>query len=265
MKTQPAIFIPHGGGPCFFMDWNPADTWDDMAAMLRSIPSRLPQKPDAILIVSAHWEESVITFASGVSPRLEYDYYGFPEHTYQLQYDAQGTPELADRAAQLLRNAGIDARTDDNAPWDHGVFIPLKVAFPDADIPILAMSMKKGLDPAEHVAIGQALAPLREQNVLMIGSGLSYHNLKTFFSPSQTESLAAGEFDDWLCAAVTQTEIPRTQQLQQWQTAPYARQVHPREEHLMPLMVMAGAGGDIRGDVFYRDAIFGKAVMAVSF
>jgi len=267
MQPQPSLYIPHGGGPCFFMDW-PGDPhlWDNMAAMLRAIPASLPQKPSAILVVTAHWEAPVFTFAGAEQPRLEYDYYGFPEHTYQLTYKAPGAPELAEQAAQTLREAGIAAAVDNQAPWDHGVFIPLKVAFPDEDIPVLAMSLKTGLNPAEHLAAGRALQVLREQNVLIIGSGLSYHNLRAFFNPqSQADNQAAQAFDLWLQHSCAQLAPERRTLLERWSDAPGARQVHPREEHLLPLMLVAGAGGDAPGQVFYAEAIMGKAVSAIGF
>ena len=266
MKAQPSLYVPHGGGPCFFMDW-PGDPhlWDNMANMLRSIPERVPQAPKAILLISAHWEAPVFTFAGGAQPELEYDYYGFPPHTYELTYKAAGAPELAEKAAGLLRAAGIEANVDANAPWDHGVFIPLKVAYPNEDVPVLAMSLKQGLDPAEHVAAGKALQSLRDDNVLIIGSGLSYHNLRAFFAPSQSDMQASKAFDDWLNDAAAKPLDQRAEALDHWTTAPAARQVHPREEHLLPMMIVAGAGGDDAGAAFYKDAVFGKAVCAIGF
>lgn len=266
MKAQPSLYIPHGGGPCFFMEWpGNLHLWDNMAAMLRSIPKLVPQKPKAILLVSAHWEAPNFTFCGGLSPRLEYDYYGFPEHTYQLTYPAPGAPELAMQAAALLNNAGISASVDDLAPWDHGVFIPLKVAYPEADIPVLAMSLKQGLDPQEHLAAGKALASLRDENVLFIGSGLSYHNLRAFFASSPSDSDASVSFDRWLNEAAQATPEKRETLLANWSQAPGARQVHPREEHLLPMMVIAGAGAHEIGAPFYQEDIMGKAVSAIGF
>lgn len=263
---QPSLYIPHGGGPCFFMDWpDQPHLWDGMAAMLRDIPRLTPNKPRAILLISAHWEAAEFTFAGGKRPRLEYDYYGFPAHTYELTYPADGAPELAQQACRLLQNAGIAAQIDEQAPWDHGVFIPLKVAYPEADVPVLAMSLKKGLDPAEHIAAGRALASLRADNVLIIASGLSFHNLRTFFSPDPQANQAAQAFDTWLQETVTLTQEAREEALQNWQQAPFARQVHPREEHLLPLMLATGAAGQAKGEVFYQQKIIGKAVSALGF
>lgn len=267
MNTQPTFYIPHGGGPCFFMEWPQNPTlWDNMADMLRSLPQRLPQKPAAILVVTAHWEAPVFTFCGGANPQLEYDYYGFPPHTYELTYKAKGAPELAQHAAQLLQNVGIAAHVDEQAPWDHGVFIPLKVSWPNEDVPVLAMSLKRGLDPQEHLAAGKALRQLRDENVVIIGSGLSYHNLRTFFAEqSQLDNLAAAEFDKWLVSSSANDETTRHQALSAWESAPYARQVHPREEHLLPLMVVAGAGAEHTGSAFYQERIMNKAVSAIGF
>ncbi|MBU2038458.1 MAG: dioxygenase, partial [Gammaproteobacteria bacterium] len=132
-------------------------------------------------------------------------------------------------------------------------------------IPVLAMSLKKGLNPAEHQAAGKVLAQLRDENVLIIGSGLSYHNLRAFFADSASDAAAAKAFDDWLIDVAEQNEEQRTALLNQWSEAPGARQVHPREEHLLPMMMVAGAAGADQGSTFYREEIMGKAVSAIGF
>ena len=236
--VQPTLFIPHGGGPCFFMD-DPAGTWTALGDFLRALPAALPAPPDAILLVSGHWETDGFAFTSGDHPPLLYDYYNFPPHTYELRYDAPGAPTLAARAAGLLRAAGLEANLDADRGYDHGVFIPLKMAWPDADVPIVEMSLDRSLDPALHLAAGQALAPLREENVLIVGSGMSFHNMRGFGDPAATEP--SRQFDDWLDKAATRMPSERNRQLTQWASAPSARASHPREEHLIPLMVAAGA------------------------
>src|SRR5690606_7268044 len=173
---QPSLYIPHGGGPCFFMDWPEPNPWAELEAFLRGLPATLPAKPRAILLVTAHWLAPQFRTASGLRPGLIYDYTGFPPHTYQLRYDAPGAPDVAMRAADLIAGAGIPAAADGAHGWDHGVFIPLKVIFPDADIPVAAVSLRQDMDPAAHVAAGRALEPLRDDNVLIVGSGMSYHN-----------------------------------------------------------------------------------------
>ncbi|MBD3772544.1 MAG: dioxygenase [Rhodobacteraceae bacterium] len=235
---QPSFYIPHGGGPCFFMD-DPAGTWTGMERFLRDLPSQLPAPPKAILVVSGHWETQGFRFTSAEKPTLLFDYYGFPEHTYRLRYDVPGSPELAGKAAQLLRDAGFDAGLDGERGLDHGVFVPLLVAFPEASIPVVEMSLDASLDPALHIAAGEALAPLRDEGVLILGSGMSFHNMRAYGDPRATA--ASEEFDRWLTGAVGQEPAARDAALKQWEQAPAGRFSHPREEHLIPLMVAAGA------------------------
>ena len=158
MARMPALYIPHGGGPSFFMTGERKQLFQQTEDFLRGIDQYLPAPPSAILIVTAHWEAAVPTFTSGTKPSLIYDYYGFPPETYALQYPASGHPALAEQAAQLLEQAGFSARTDADYGWDHGVFIPLKVMYPDASIPVVAMSLQDDLDPGLHCQLGRALA-----------------------------------------------------------------------------------------------------------
>ncbi|WP_086650107.1 DODA-type extradiol aromatic ring-opening family dioxygenase [Acetobacter cibinongensis] len=260
---QPVLFVPHGGGPCFFMDW--PVTWDAMEAYLRNLRHSLPQMPDAILVVSGHWESAVPTLTAAKAPGLIYDYSGFPPHTYQLRYPAPGSPALAEQAAALLTEAGIPSATDPARGLDHGVFIPLMVAFEEATIPVVELSLQHTLDPALHIRIGQALAPLRDQNVLILGTGMSYHNLRHFMTADPTTDDAARAFDTWLLHAACLPEAERNQSLTQWQAAPAAKLCHPREEHLLPLMVVAGAAGADQGQRTYADTVNGKALSGFGF
>jgi aromatic ring-opening dioxygenase catalytic subunit (LigB family) len=182
VRRQPSIFIPHGGGPCFFMP-DPRGTWTKMADYLRGLAQSLPEKPSAILVVSGHWEERAFAFTGAERPGLIYDYYGFPPETYRLEWPAPGAPWLAERGAALLREAGLPSAIDPQRGFDHGVFVPLKVAFPDAEVPTVQMSLHASLDPALHVAAGKALAPLRDDGVLVLGSGMSFHNLRAMGDP----------------------------------------------------------------------------------
>ncbi|HEY9218654.1 MAG TPA: class III extradiol ring-cleavage dioxygenase, partial [Phenylobacterium sp.] len=202
---QPTLFIPHGAGPCFFMDWTrgPADAWDKTAAWLKSLVASLPERPKAILVASGHWEAEAFKVGSGERPELIFDYYGFPEPTYQLRFDAPGAPKVAQRVRELLAGAGLPAAEDSERGWDHGVFVPLKVALPDADIPVVQLSLHASLDPALHLAAGRALAPLRDEGVLILGSGMSWHNMRGF-TPEFTERSRA--FDAWLADAVSDPE-----------------------------------------------------------
>jgi aromatic ring-opening dioxygenase catalytic subunit (LigB family) len=257
-SKQPALFIPHGGGPCFFMEWDPPGTWVKMAEYLKSIPNSLPRRPSAIIIISGHWEEGEFTVTSSAHPSLIYDYQGFPPHTYELQYPAPGAPALAERISKLG-----GARQDPERGFDHGVFIPLKVAFPDADIPVVQLSLKAGLDPEEHIEVGHAIAQLRLENNLIIGSGMSYHNLPRFF---RGRDVAAESFDNWLLETVTMKDVAeRERRLIAWARAPGAHDAHPREEHLIPLMVAAGAGGSDPGTRVYSDRVNGIALSGFRF
>lgn len=256
--TLPTYFIPHGGGPCFFMDWTvmggPADTWDATAAWLRGLASTLPARPKGIVVVSGHWEEPVFTAASGVSPALIYDYTGFPPHTYELKYPAPGAPELAKRIVELLTAAGLPAKTDPSRGLDHGIFIPFLLIYPEADIPMVPLSLKRGLDPAEHLAAGRALQTLRDEGVLIVGSGMSYHNMHAFRTPAATDQSEV--FDRWLTKAVSDRDLQhRWDSLVHWSDAPAARDAHPREEHLLPLMVAAGAAADAPGERIFSDNV----------
>ena len=257
---MPTLFIPHGGGPCFFMDWDPPDTWDTMAAYLKGIADTLPQTPKAIVVVSAHWEEPQFTVTAHPRPALIYDYFGFPDHTYQIKYPAPGSPALAEKVCGLLKKNGIAAHQDKTRGFDHGVFIPFKLIFPEANIPVIQLSLKHGLDPQEHLAVGQMLAPLRGEGVLIVGSGMSYHNLRRFFRGNDP---ASGIFDSWLTGAVLSPE--RENFLTQWKTAPAAHEAHPREEHLLPLMVVAGAATTDTSTRTFHDSVNGIVISGYRF
>jgi len=271
MKTtrQPAIFLPHGGGPCFFMDWNwgPADTWKRTESFLQDIAASLPQRPQAMVVVSGHWEAEAFTASAAAAPQLIYDYYGFPEHTYHLNWPAPGDPALAERVAGVLQGAGLPAAVSQDRGYDHGVFVPLKVAFPEAEIPVVSLSLAvragERFDPEEHLAAGRALAALREENILLLGSGMSFHNLRAYLKPQTME--VAREFDAWLTEAVESPAGVRDERLRRWESAPHARFVHPREEHLIPLLVMAGAGGEAAGQRIFHDEPLGAALSAYRF
>ncbi len=239
---MPSMYLPHGGGPAFFMTGGMYDMFADMKGFLAGVHESLPARPKAILLVTAHWEADVVSLTGSLRPELIYDYYGFPPETYTLQYAAPASPELAAQASALLRRAGIASKVDPAYGWDHGVFIPLKVMFPQADIPVVAMSLVAGLDPQDHAAIGRALRPLRDEGVLIVGSGMSYHNLRDFRGGGGRT--ASEMFDAWLDTALAGDEAHRSTQLAQWTRAPAGRASHPREEHLLPLMVASGAGGD---------------------
>lgn len=258
---QPALFIPHGGGPCFFMP-DPAGNWTGLESFLRSVPDLLPQTPKAILVVSGHWETQGFAFTGAPNPTLIYDYNGFPPDTYTLRYDSPGDPALAARATALLHEAGLAAHIDPQRGLDHGVFVPLKVAFPQATIPVVEMSVDQGLDPALHLEAGRALAPLRDENVLIVGSGMSFHNMRGYGDPRFTAP--SDDFNAWLTAAAQAAPEPRAAALAHWASAPSGRISHPREEHLVPLMVAAGASTE-PGTRIYSQHVLKTAISAFSF
>lgn len=266
MTAQPTFFLPHGGGPCFFMDWTwgPADTWHPLAAFLQNLPATLPEKPKAILLISGHWEEPTFTVNAGAKPALLFDYYGFPAHTYELKYPAPGDPSLAQSIVEHISAGGLSVTTVDDRGFDHGVFVPLKVVFPEANIPIVQLSLDRSLDPEIHLVLGRALAPLRKKGVLIVGSGMSWHNLRLYGSP-ETLPLSKA-FDEWLTNTVEQPSAEkRNQLLAKWLTAPSARTAHPREEHLIPLMVAAGAAGEDPGECVFRDTPLDAVISAYRF
>lgn len=254
-SRMPTWFVPHGGGPCFFMDWDPRDAWDKMAAYLRGAAATLPQRPRAIVVVSAHWLEGAFSVTAGTQPDLIYDYYGFPPHTYALQYPAPGEPALAAHIVTLLQQAGLPAASDSARGFDHGMFIPMKLMFPDAEIPVVQLSLHTGLDPALHLAAGAALQALRDEGVLIIGSGMSFHNMRGYGDPRFGP--VSDQFDAWLAQAVSAPAAQRHQALVDWAQAPAARLCHPprAEEHLLPLMVVAGAAGADAGQRVFSDRV----------
>ena len=259
----PTYFISHGGGPWPWMKAETGGAYDKLAASLAAMLSELPQQPRAILMVSAHWEADAFTAQANPAPGMIYDYGGFPAHTYQVRYGSPGDPALAARVQQQLVQAGIPAATDPTRGYDHGMFSPMAVIRPDASVPVVQLSLRRGLDPAEHLAVGRALAPLRDEGVLIVGSGLSYHNLRAFNSRGQAASHA---FDGWLQQAVVgQAGAPRTRALLAWEAAPAARLAHPREEHLLPLMVAVGAAENEAGKCIYHEEDFMGALAVSSF
>lgn len=236
---------------------------DSLRRWLVALPSVLAEPPKAILLVSAHWEEAVPTVSSAAKPPMLYDYYGFPPETYQVVWPAPGDPALAARVRAVLDAAGIRSGDDGARGFDHATFVPLGVAWPKAEVPTVQLSLVAGLDPATHLRIGRALATLRDEGVFIVGSGLSYHNMRGFGSAQGAE--ASVVFDAWLGQVVAAAPDARDASLTAWAQAPAGRACHPREEHLLPLMVVAGAAGADVGRVTYNDRILGTRVSAVQF
>jgi aromatic ring-opening dioxygenase catalytic subunit (LigB family) len=247
----PTLYLSHGGGPCFWMDWGGPNPFEKLGEFLRALPGTLHRKPKAVLVISAHWEEDDFTLMTAPKPPMLYDYYGFPEHTYRLQYPASNDAALVARVKALLGAAGLAVKEDPKRGYDHGVFVPLLLVYPEADVPVVQLSMRHSLDPAAHLALGAALAPLRHEDVLIIGSGFSYHNMRFQDADGSSE-----RWNTWLVdAVVNHAGAARDSMLEQWSKAPGARQCHPREEHLLPLMVAAGAAGPDAGSVVYTEKL----------
>lgn len=261
---MPVVFAPHGGGPWPFVDlgFDPGEVTElrHYLESLRDLPKR---PPSSLLVISAHWEESVPTVMTHPQPPMLYDYYGFPEESYRITWPAPGAPELASRVEQLLGAAGFRTQRDARRGFDHGTFVPFKLTYPSPTIPTTQLSLTAGLDPAEHLAIGRALAPLREEGVYILGSGMTFHNLRAFRDPRA--GAVSETFDAWLRASVTADPEQRDKLLLEWANAPAARLAHPREEHLLPLMVIAGAAGTDRGTLAFNGSISGKRLSAYHF
>lgn len=268
----PVYFIPHGGGPWPFMDFPKNEQgkgpWDELDVFLRGLDREIGRRPKAVLVVSGHWEkEPVPTVSTAPRPGMLFDYYNFPPHTYELSYPAQNSLEVGARARQLLADAGIESAEDATRGFDHGVFIPFMLVYPDADVPITMISLKDTLDVESHVAIGKALEPLRDEDVLIIASGMTYHNMRKFRSAEPDHVAEAVRFDDWLTAQVQEADVGlRAEKLSAWQDNPDARACHvPDHDHLVPLFVAVGAAGDDAGQRIFRTDFLGKPYSAFRF
>lgn len=258
----PTYFISHGGGPWPFMPEKLSGTYRELAAFLAGLPRQIGVTPKALLVISGHWEETDFAVMAHPQPPMLYDYYGFPPHTYQVQYPAPGAPALAARVGTLIAAAGLATRQDQRRGFDHGTFTPLSVMYPQADVPVVQLSLRADFDPAAHIALGRALAPLRDEGVLIIGSGLSYHNLRAMSAAGREPSR---RFDDWLGVALGADPQERGSHLLRWEAAPAARLAHPREEHLLPLMVAVGAAFDEPCERVHHQDDFMGAISVSSF
>ncbi len=260
-KKSQIVYFSHGGGPLPLLN-DPGH--QAMIRFMSGLPQQL-RRPDAILVISAHWEEKDATLLGAENPGMLYDYYGFPEETYQVSYPAPGNPTLVREIQELLAASNISTEIDPQRGYDHGLFIPMMMMYPHADIPCIQLSLLRGLDAAAHIELGKALRPLNSRNLLVVGSGFSFHNMNAFsWGGNPREDKANDAFQDWLievCSgSLTQSE--REQALVEWQKAPNARYCHPREEHLLPLHVCQGMA-DKEGKIVFNDYILGKRAIAV--
>ena len=259
-KAQ-VVYFSHGGGPLPILG---DASHKAMVKFMQQLPSRL-KKPDAILVISAHWEEAIATVLGGQTPPMLYDYYGFSEEAYEISYPAPGSPYLAKKISGLLDRNNIPSRIDSQRGFDHGLFIPLKMIYPEADIPCLQLSLLRGLDPAAHIALGRSLRELMSDNILVIGSGFSFHNMNEFSMQGTNISDPANDiFQNWLIEVCT-GPVPQSEReklLAEWQKVPSARYCHPREEHLLPLHVCLGMATKSASAIF-DDYILGKRALAL--
>jgi len=256
------VYFSHGGGPLPILG-DPGHV--KMVTFMKQLPAKIPT-PDAIIVISAHWEESVPTVLGAAKPQMLYDYYGFPDEAYNITYPVAGNPSLASRIVNHLGEHQISCTIDNERGFDHGLYIPLMLMYPAAHIPSIQLSLIRGLDPERHINLGKALRELLNENILVIGSGFSFHNMRAFiWEGNEPEDAANNAFQDWLvetCAQpIDQTE--REKRLVEWEKVPSARYCHPREEHLMPLHVCVGAAGeDVVAAKIFDDYILGKRALA---
>jgi aromatic ring-opening dioxygenase catalytic subunit (LigB family) len=252
----PTFYLSHGGGPWPYMDEAARRPYARLESFLRALPRQLPRTPTAILVVSGHWEEREFAVMSDAAPAMIYDYGGFPEELYHIRYPAAGSPPLAARALSLIREAGLSSRSSVGRGFDHGTYAILAVTHPQADVPVFQVSLRADLDPQAHLRLGRALAPLRDEGVLIIGSGSSYHNLRRFFGPRGRREDSV-QFDAWLGQTLTAVAAEeRSRRLEHWDQAPAAHEAHPRAEHLLPLHVAVGAAEEEPGVLAYREDDF---------
>lgn len=260
----PTFYLSHGGGPWPYMTGAARQRFALLEASLQELPRNLGVRPNAILVISGHWEERDFAVMASPSPPMVYDYCGFPSELYRIRYPASGSPELALRVQSLIQRAGLPAHLDRERGFDHGVYSLLAVTHPQADVPVVQVSMHQDYDPELHLQLGRALAPLRDEGILIIGSGSSYHNLRHFTGPAGLQT--STQFDSWLEETLVDS-VPtrRSARLLEWERAPSARLAHPQEDHLVPLFVAVGAAETEPGRVTYREEHFMSAITLSSY
>ena len=254
------VYFSHGGGPLPILG---DASHKAMVEFMQELPSQL-RRPEAILVISAHWEESAATLLGAHAPTMLYDYYGFPDEAYKIVYPAPGNPDLANRITRLLNRDSIPTQIDTQRGFDHGLFIPLKLMYPGANIPALQLSLLRGLDPSTHITLGKGLRELMSENILVIGSGFSFHNMRAFsWQGTINPDEANDNFQNWLIEVCVgpMSQPERERNLINWQKAPGARYCHPCEEHLLPLHVCLGMA-DKTAKLIFDDYILGKRGVA---
>lgn len=260
-NKMPTYFISHGGGPWPWVP-NMRAQFSELERSLNKMVADLAEKPTAILMISGHWEEDNVAIMASPNPPMIYDYSGFPPETYQIKYSAPGAPGLARKAQELLAAAGIPAQLNHTQGFDHGTFAPLEIMYPAAEMPIFQISLLKSYDPSTHFAVGRALASLRNEGVMIIGSGLSYHNLGLLGPQAKQPSHA---FDTWLRDALALAPKGRADAITHWMNAPFARVCHPQEDHFVPLFVALGAAENDPATLIYHEDDFMGSIATSSF
>jgi len=252
MPALPSLFISHGA-PTLVIDPGPAHDF------LKTLGGKYP-RPSAIVVASAHWLTAAPTVDHAARPETIHDFGGFPDEMYEMQYPAPGAPDLAVKICDRLVNSGFaNARTVQRG-LDHGAWVPLKLAYPAADIPVLQLALQPQLGAAHHLALGHALHGLADDCVLVIGSGSATHNLAEIRFGGGMPAGWATVFDDWLCAAATAGDVDSLVDYRK--RAPHAARNHPSEEHYFPLLVALGAAGvGARGEILHRSMTFGSLSM----
>ncbi len=257
-KQGTIIFIPHGGGPRPLLN---DKTHIKLITFLKELHKTI-NKPKAILIISAHWEEDIVTITSGKHPELIYDFFSSaPPKAYETKYPAVGDPDFAQKIYASLNSHGIKAKLDETRGFDHGMFVPLKLMYPEADIPCVQLSLMNNFDAQSHINVGKALTELLDENILILGSGFTFHNLDKF-GLSNSNDDKNKSFEEWLvecCTSETMSVKEKELALVNWENAPFARYCHPREEHLLPLHVCFGAGLS-SARLIFKEEVFGKIV-----
>ncbi|MBU2870384.1 class III extradiol ring-cleavage dioxygenase [Colwellia sp. E2M01] len=252
MKKQPALFISHGS---------------PMMAIVESKTSRFLQKlgksltiPKAIVVFSAHFErDNDIVITAGETPKTIHDFYGFPAPLYNIQYNAPGSPELAKKIAERFEQFGLHPMLDEQQGWDHGLWIPLQLMFPAADIPIVQISINSSLGARVNYEYGKLIASLRDENILIIGSGNVTHNLAEFAKPTVGSEKRVKSFTEWVNEMVSGAQTESL--LNYMNTAPNALFNHPTQEHFLPIIAVMGASETGKGELIHQDIEHGILAM----
>lgn len=258
------LYIPHGAGPMPLLG---EPHHQSLVSFLKHY-AKTHNTPRAIVVISAHWETEIFKVNNSVTHSLLFDYSGFPKESYEFTYSANGSRELGHSIERLLNEHQIIYELENLRGLDHGVFVPLKIMYPKAEVPVIQISLLQSLDPKRHIKLGEALSELVKQNVLILGSGSSFHNMGLVRGVTESDQQQSDVFDKWLIDACTNENYSveeRKEKLISWKNAPSATFSHPREEHLIPLHVCLGAAlkNGLRAEVLFNELFMGVKVSAI--